>query len=343
MSLPINVNQAMADIIRTIKVKLVPMLSGSPGIGKSDLIRQIADKFNLQVIDLRLAQCDPTDLLGFPHICQETKKASYMPMNTFPVEGDALPKGKDGWLLFLDEFNHADRSVQKAAYKLTLDRMVGDRKLHPNVAIVAAGNLSTDNALVEEMSTATQSRVIHLELAVDANLWIEWATKNKVDHRITSFIQYKPGNLHQFQPDHKDKTFPAPRTWEFLSRLISDIPEDQLSYNLLPLMAGTIGEGMAREFLGFTKVYKSLLTVEEILAAPNQVPVPDNPSAMYALTGSIADKATKDNMEKLHEFIVRLPAEFQMICMREIVRRKEQMFHLPVVQNWAIHNAKELL
>ena len=58
----IKISQA-ADLLTTaLKAKLVPMLHGSPGLGKSAVIKQIAKNFNLKLIDLRLSQCDPTDL-----------------------------------------------------------------------------------------------------------------------------------------------------------------------------------------------------------------------------------------------------------------------------------------
>lgn len=100
-------------IQRALQSKLVPFLHGSPGIGKSSVLQEIADEFNLKLIDLRLSQCEPVDLMGFPSL--EGKKATYKPMDFFPVEGDPLPEGKNGWLLALDEMNGADESTQKAA------------------------------------------------------------------------------------------------------------------------------------------------------------------------------------------------------------------------------------
>lgn len=58
----VKTSQASSMIISYIKAKLVPMLVGSPGCGKSQIVHQIADEYNLKVIDLRLSQCDPTDL-----------------------------------------------------------------------------------------------------------------------------------------------------------------------------------------------------------------------------------------------------------------------------------------
>lgn len=115
----VKISQAISMITKYLRVGLVPMLRGSPGMGKSSIVHQIAKEYNLLVIDLRLSQCDPTDLMGFPQI--KGNKAGYVPMETFPIEGDALPVNPEtgeqyaGWLLFLDEFNGATTAVQASA------------------------------------------------------------------------------------------------------------------------------------------------------------------------------------------------------------------------------------
>jgi len=113
----VKISQAVPILTNYIKAKLVPMLVGSPGCGKSQIVYQIAKDYNLKVIDLRLSQCDPTDLLGFPDIARSLTrpKAGYVPMETFPIEGDPIPDDFSGWLLFLDEANSASPAVQAAA------------------------------------------------------------------------------------------------------------------------------------------------------------------------------------------------------------------------------------
>ncbi len=99
-----------------------------------------------------MSQIESVDLLGFP--VTTGSKAKYLPFDTFPLEEDSIPQGKNGWILFLDELPLASKEVQRAAYRLILDREVGQYKLHENVYIVAAGNLMTDRALVQPLSTA---------------------------------------------------------------------------------------------------------------------------------------------------------------------------------------------
>lgn len=334
----VKVSQAVAMITAFIRAHLVPMLVGSPGCGKSQIVHQIAADYKLKVIDVRLAQCDPTDICGFPTI--KGNKAGYVPMDTFPVEGDKIPEGYNGWLIFLDEFSSASPAVQAASYKLVLDRMVGNHPLHKNVAIVCAGNLETDNAIVQPMSTALQSRLVHMELVVDAKEWSDWAATAGIDHRITSYINFKPGSLYTFQPDHTDSTYASPRTWEFASRILQVAEVD--SPHLLPMLAGTVSEGVAREFLMFCKHFANLPSVASILQSPELIPVPHEPSILYALTGALSHNASMDNFDSMMEFIKRLPLEFQVVCLRETVRRNKAILGHKAAQKWIAQNATEL-
>lgn len=334
----VKISQAVAMITAFIRAHLVPMLVGSPGSGKSQIVHQIAADYKLKVIDVRLAQCDPTDICGFPTI--KGNKAGYVPMDTFPVEGDKIPEGYNGWLIFLDEFSSASPAVQAASYKLVLDRMVGNHPLHKNVAIVCAGNLETDNAIVQPMSTALQSRLVHMELVVDAKEWSDWAATAGIDHRITSYINFKPGNLYTFKPDHTDVTYASPRTWEFADRVMKVMDID--SKDLLPMLAGTISEGVAREFLNFCKHFANLPKISEITQSPDAIEVPREPSILFALTGALSHNASMDNMDQLMKFIKRLPLEFQVVCLRETVRRNKAMLGHKAVQQWIAQNATEL-
>jgi len=334
----VPVSKAITMITKFIQARLVPFLVGSPGCGKSQIVHQIAEHYNLKVIDLRLSQCDPCDLMGFPTV--ENGKADYMPMKTFPIDGDPLPEGYSGWMLFLDEFNGAAMAVQKAAYKLVLDRMVGSHHLHKNVAMVCAGNLDTDGAAVETMSTALQSRLVHLELVVDSKEWVDWAAPNGINHRITSYINFKPGSLYTFQPDHTDNTYGSPRTWEFANRVLNVV--DETSPDFLPMLAGTIGEGLAREFVGFCKIYKDLPKLEQIIASPETIKVPNEPSILFALTGSISHHAAMGNFSQLMKFVLRLPIEFQVVCLRETVRRNKAMLAHQAVQKWITTSSAQL-
>jgi hypothetical protein len=337
----VTTDQAQELLVDCLKSQLPVMLHGSPGIGKSSIIKEIANDFGLKLIDIRLSQCDPTDINGFPSIDHETHKSRYAPMEMFPLLGETVESGYSGYLIFLDEFNSAPTAVQAAAYRLVLDREVGQYKLHDKALIVCAGNKDTDGAITNRLSTAMQSRLVHLEIAPDHESWLKWATtKGDIDYRVKAYINFKPDNLYRFDPDHSDKTFACYRTWDFVSRLIKKWPN--IDRSKLPLLAGTISEGIAREFITFCDIFTDLITVDQIIANPTGVKVPDEPGTLYALSGSIGNHAKPDTIDKLMEFVNRLPIEFQIITLREIASKHPTITSSTAVRTWLSKNAQEL-
>lgn len=316
-----KISELSIAVERFIRAGVVPFIQASPGVGKSSIIHQVAEKFNLKLIDLRLASSDPTDLSGLPHFYTDAaghNKAEYATFDTFPLEGDPLPKDANGvemngWLLFLDEFSSAPKSVQAPAYKLVLDKMVGQRKLHPKVAMVAAGNKSTDNAIVIKLSTALQSRVGHLFLDVDKKEWIDWAIANGIDSRIIGLIEFRPGLLHNFDPDHTDNTFSCPRTLEMLSKLVKGT---KVTVDDIELIEGVVGKGASTEFVSFCDIYQNLPAIADIIRDPKGTAVPGEDSLRYALATYLADHMDKTNAGPLVEYLSRIPVDFRVVAIR---------------------------
>lgn len=334
----VNVATATALIMAAIETGIVPFMTGSPGIGKSSIYHSIAERGKLKVIDLRLSQCDPTDLNGYPTIVNG--KACYLPFDTIPIMGDKVPEGHNGWMLLLDEFNSANAEVQAASYKLVLDRMVGNHKIHPKVYVVCAGNLDTDNAIVNPMSSALYSRLMHLTLETDLKGWLQWANANQIDHRICSFLQFSPDNFYTFKADQIEDTYACPRTWKFASDLMKHVGDGYP--HIRPLLAGTISPGVSAAFLTFCNIYKGLPSKAALLASPETVPLSDSPSTLFALTGFISSIADETNLEKLGKFIDRMPMEFQAVTWRSMNVRNPKINQSLVFQKWALKNGKEL-
>ncbi len=334
----ITPQEAVDQIKSCLMAGLVPMVSSPPGTGKSDIIRQVFDSFKLKEIDVRLSQYDPVELAGYPSI--KDGRASHIPLDVFPLKENAIPKDYNGWGLFFDEFNSASLATQAAAYKVILDKHIGQYPLHDRVRIVCAGNLATDSAIVNRLSTAMQSRLVHLELTVDVEQWVQWANSAGLDHRVIAYIQSVPDNLHKFEPDHNDKTFSSPRTWEFASKLIA---KDQGNLQpKLPLLAGAVSEAVAREFILYTAIYTDMPTINEILAKPDTIAISNEPGTLYALSNMVAAWAKPSNIDILMKFINRLPIEFATITLQNLIHRNTDMVQELSVAKWINTYAPDL-
>lgn len=329
-----------------IDAGLVPILRGSPALGKSALCAQIARKRNLLLIDERFAGYDPTDMNGFPDLDKEKGIAKYFPLETFPLDDWELPINPEtnepytGWLVLADELTSAVPAVQAASYKLFLDRMVGQRKLHPNAYLIAAGNLDSDNAITHEMSTALISRLINIQIVNSAKEWLDWATKNGIHSLITSFIDYKGSDFfYTFDAENPNQPFAASRTWEFASKLVYTFAKKGVSISSrVQLLAGTVGPGAAVALGAFAATWGQLPPLSEVLANPEQCRMPESPGAQYAMTGAIGDWATAENLPQLIKYFSRMRPDLQVLTFRNINNRHEELKRHPAANAWMVEN-----
>ncbi len=319
--------QLFAFLCQVFEAGLVPFVQGSPGVGKSAIMAAVCRHFGLKMIDHRLSTSAPEDLSGLPRF-DEQGFAHFAPFaDLFPVEGTPVPEGYNGWMIFLDEMNSAAKSVQAAAYKLVLDKMVGQRKLHSHTILGAAGNQASDRAIVNALSTAMQSRMVHFRLKVSHREWMEdVALKEGYDDRIVAYLSFKKEALLDFRPDHDDKTFCCPRTWEFMNRLVKgrEVTDEQA-----PLYAGTITSGAAVDFIQFTKVFADLPAFTDIVAAPTGIQVPDKAATRWALVTHILGEVSDQTFGPVAEYMSRFPIDFQVLFLRSLLIRKPEFKRLP--------------
>ena len=293
----------------------------------------MAKRFNLKVIDIRLAQEDPTALGGFPSIVNG--RSTYAPPERFPLEGDKIPDGYKGWLIFFDEINSAPRSVVSAAYKIVLDRMIGEKHLHPNVRMIAAGNLATDNAIVNEMGTAMRSRVVHIHVTTHSDNWLDFAAKAGFDSRVVSYLHYQANKINSFKQfgSSSDETFACERTWEFVSKILkANYPDETkpVPADVAPLLAGTVGS-TAYEFVTYTEAFKDLPTIQQVLANPCGCALPVAPAVRYLMTGMLVGNTTMDNADKIATYVDRLPKEFAMVFIKLLWGKSDKFLSVPKV------------
>jgi hypothetical protein len=336
MTVTVSPSQAKDLVIHAIKRKIVPMLHGSPSSSKSSIVRQIAEMANLEMIDIRLSQFDPVFLLGLPDINGDL--ASLIPFDMFPMVGMKLPAGKSGWLIFFDEFNSCNRSVAAACYKIILDRMIGQQFLHSKAHVVLAGNLATDNAIVNEMSTAMQSRVVHLQVEMTKDDWIKWAIEAEIDTRVITFIENRPSLLMKFDPNHDDFTYPCPRGYEFVSNIIKGTPFDR---DLLPLVQGSIGEGVGLEFFNFCQLKDHLPSMAQVLKDPENCEIPEKPTYKYAMTGILIDGINPSTATKVMKYLERFPMEYCYLVVRMCIRLQPVLLENKEIDDWVTSNANK--
>lgn len=206
------------------------------------------------------------------------------------------------------------RTLLNIRYKIILDHLVGQFDLHPKALCVAAGNRSSDKAVVNQMSTALQSRMVHLTLTVSKDEWVKWAIENNIDTRVISFIEFRQDLLHSFDPNHQHDTFPCPRTWEFVSRIVED--DESIPVSLLPLLVGTVSSGPATEFRTFCDIWQELPRLEDIARSPETAIISKSAQTNYATVGMLASSVELTTIGSICKYVRRMPNEFQLVFVR---------------------------
>jgi hypothetical protein len=309
----------MSDVIRTVSPskaknalrhamhkKRPVFLWGPPGIGKSDIVRQVGETFsNSHLIDIRLSLWDPTDIKGIPYFDSNNVKMAWGAPSELPDEEMAAQY--DNIVLFLDEMNSAAPAVQAAAYQLILNRRVGTYKLPDNVIIVAAGNRESDKGVTYRMPAPLANRFIHLELRVDFDDWFNWSVDNNQHQDVVGYLTFAKKDLYDFDPKSASRSFATPRSWSFVSELLEDKLDESTTTDLV---AGTVGEGLAVKFMAHRKVASSMPNPTDILAGKVKELKTKEISAMYSLTVSLcyelkesSDKNDKKFDDKVNNFL----------------------------------------
>ena len=245
-------------IRKAVNVRRPVFLWGPPGIGKSDLVKQIGEDAGREVIDVRLALWEPTDIKGIPYYNSDLGTMTWAPPAELPTDPDSKA------IIFLDELNSAPPAVQAAAYQLILNRKVGTYKLPDGVDLVAAGNREGDRGVTYRMPAPLANRFVHLEMKVDFDDWQDWATLNKIHPEVVGYVGFAKQDLYDFDPKSPSKAFATPRSWSFVSDLLSDESLDEET--LFTLVAGAVGEGLAAKFKTHRKFVGKMPQPADILS-----------------------------------------------------------------------------
>jgi MoxR-like ATPase len=264
------------------------MIWGPPGIGKSSVVRQVAQKHGLpEPIDLRLSQLAPTDLRGLP--VPENGVSRWWPPEFLPREEVHGPRG----ILFLDELNMAPPAVQGIAQQLILDRRVGSYEVPKGWFIWAAGNRKEDAASVYAMPAPLANRFLHLHVRPDLEAFTQYAVQNGFHRDILAFLRFRPELLHRLS--REDPAWPSPRSWEMASRLHE---------KGLPI-APAVGPGAAGEFEAFLRVLNQVPDLEAVLQGKDPRP-PKELSARYAAVVGLGQRASEaEEVVRAGQWLIR--------------------------------------
>lgn len=307
------------EALHALICERVPLhIWGACGVGKSQIVAQVAADLGYDFLDVRAVQLDPVDLRGLPRIA--SGQTEWVPPKFLPTAGKGI--------LFLDELTSAPQMTQAGCYQLVLDRRLGEYVLPEGWVVLAAGNPASERGVHFAMPRPLRNRFVHLELEPDPEEWSRWAIKAGVRPEIVAFLRFKPELLHDAEVRSDANAWPTPRSWMMASNVLSGVAKRRQTASLTgtnefeaQLLDGTVGPVAASEFVAFLRLFRGLPSIDQILLSPDTAPLPTEPSAQIAIATALGRAITDTSIGRVLTYLDRMPAEMCVLSMRDAAAR----------------------
>ena len=302
--------------------KLPVLVRGRHGVGKSEVVYQIAATRNLPIVERRASQMTEGDLLGLPDTCDTAisgRKATTWNAPDWLVTACEQPV-----LLFLDEVDRATLEVRQGLFELTDSRKINGWKLHPETLIVAAVNGGEHGAQyqVGEMDPAELDRWTVFDGEPSVEDWLGWA-KDNVDEVLWDFINHNRVHLEHAGEFEPNKVYPSRRSWKRFNDVAvptgaftQDGQNGELLYNLATAFVGFEGAVALKDFV---ERYEWQVSVEDLLddgdfARTENWGINDHCAMIEKIEacGRLSEELTETQVRNVATYFCSLPSEAAM-------------------------------
>mgnify|MGYP000128551965 CR=1 FL=1 len=189
-------------------------IEGHAGLGKTSTVLQVAQRNDLHMVKINLAQCEELgDIVGFPVKEYKLEDGTWITSDHLNVVstdrldannltgevrmGYAVPawiqgRTDKGGILLLDDYTRADPRYMQAVMELIDRQEYISFKLPKGWTIILTSNPANDNYMVQEIDNAMKTRFITIQYGFDAETWATWAEQNALDQRCINFVLKHP-------------------------------------------------------------------------------------------------------------------------------------------------------
>ena len=304
------------------------LLTGSPGVGKTDIVKLVAMLAGFRLIISHPVVADPSDAKGLAWPAKDGKSAAFIPIGQM----FELLNAKEPTIWFLDDLGQATPAVQAAYMQWILAREVNGHRIPDCVTILAATNRRQDKAGVSSILEPVKGRfktIIELEPCIKD--WTQWAiTTKKVAFPFIAFLGFRPELLSAFVPTAEMTNSPTPRNWQSASELYVDgVPNGAE----LEVYSGSVGSSAATELTGFLRIMHSLPNPDAVMLNPMGADVPEAPNVMWALGGALCERVNVHNYGRFLQFTERVhkggSGEFAAWMVKFSMAKHPEVQHTP--------------
>ncbi|MFI3254842.1 MAG: AAA family ATPase, partial [Eubacteriales bacterium] len=254
-------------------------IMGAPGIGKTDIMKQVAEELSIGMVSYSMTHHTRQSALGLPYICEKSYKGEKYQVSEYTmseilstiydvVEEDGVSEG----ILFLDEINCVSETLAPSMLQFLQFKTFGKHKVPDGWVVVTAGNPPEYNNSVREFDIVTWDRLKRVDVEPDFQTWINHAKINGVHPAILSYLELKQYDFYKVETSVDGKCFVTARGWVDLSQMIRIFEEKGFPVDETLVAQYLQNKDTAKNFAVYYDLfqkYRSDYEIFEILAGTN--------------------------------------------------------------------------
>jgi len=323
------------------------LLQGEPGIGKSSLLKAIAEQLGYEYAYIDVPNMDLGDI-AMPVIDHETKTTRYYPNARFKVhEGKPV-------VIMLDEFSKGADPVKNMLHPMLekANPRLGDVSLHDKNVVFMTGNLTTDG-VGDNLKAHSRNRIVPVTISKPtAEEWIEWginkgiepevlAWVNQYPHALASYTDAAQGdNPYIYNPRKTQAAFVTPRSLETASNIVRTRKLNDPD-TVIAALTGAVGESAARDMQAYIEFADQLPTWESTIKSPSSTKLPSSPGACAIVVFGAISRVDKTSITPFMEYLDRFDAEWQAVFAINIAKTPSKQsiaFSCKAFADWVAKN-----
>jgi len=310
------------------------MLVSQPGIGKTELIKQIAKQTGRRILFWDNATSDPADF-GVPFALRLEDGSL---VTEWALIQELMFDEDTPTIIFFDEYGKGSQMMMNATSEIFLNRRIKNHYLPRNTWVVAATNRKEDRSGDNPIPRHIYNRITTIGLAFHIDDWREWAIEHHVDPRLVAFSNFRPALMCDFDPVREVNA--TPRQWTWVGQHLNHFTDASVR---LPIIGGRVGSSHAAEFEAFLRVCDEMPNPDLVILDPEKAPIPSSPAGKYAIAGALSYKATPETFEAICTYMNRIPEkDMGVMCIRDAVRVNKKIVDTKAFGAWAVKNQQVL-
>lgn len=327
-----NIKQAKEHIKNSIKLYLkkdefgdyrIPVvrqrpifLLGSPGIGKTAIMEQVAQELGIALVSYSMTHHTRQSALGLPFISHKSYKGKEFDISEYTMseiiasiyevmESSGIEEG----ILFLDEINCVSETLAPSMLQFLQYKVFGKHSVPDGWVIITAGNPPEYNKSVREFDVVTMDRMKLIEVEADYATWKEYALKQGIHNAVTTYLDMKKSDFYRVETTVGGKSYVTARGWEDLSATLLLCEEEGIKVDETLIGQYLHNEKIVKEFTAFYELYnkyKKDYKIEEILDGTSSAQAVERAriakfDERLSLLGMILDKLENEMRENLEQ------------------------------------------